>query len=130
MRIYLDSSPIIYVVEQTQPFFPIVDARISAPGVDRISSELARMECLIMPIRGNNLLLANEFKDFFQNNLAELLPLSRFILDRAAEIRACHQKIKTADAIHLAAAIGSACDVFLTNDHRLANFPGVNVELI
>ncbi len=33
-----------------------------------------------------------------------------------------------ADALHLAAAIESGCDVFLTNDDQLANFPDITVE--
>ncbi|HEX4610339.1 MAG TPA: hypothetical protein VH092_19270 [Urbifossiella sp.] len=33
-----------------------------------------------------------------------------------------------ADALHLAAAIESGCDRFLTNDGQLANFPDILVE--
>jgi predicted nucleic acid-binding protein len=33
-----------------------------------------------------------------------------------------------ADALHLAAAIESGCDVFLTNDNQLATFPDIIVE--
>lgn len=35
-----------------------------------------------------------------------------------------------ADALHLAAAIESGCDVFLTNDHQLANFPNITIEVL
>ncbi len=33
MRLYLDTAPAIYVVEQVTPFFPVVDARLSAAGI-------------------------------------------------------------------------------------------------
>src|SRR4029453_8678960 len=33
MRLYLDTAPVIYVVEQVLPFFPVVDARLSASGM-------------------------------------------------------------------------------------------------
>jgi predicted nucleic acid-binding protein len=33
-----------------------------------------------------------------------------------------------ADALHLAAAIESGCDAFLTNDDQLRNFPDLTVE--
>ena len=33
-----------------------------------------------------------------------------------------------ADALHLAAAIESGCDVFLTNDNQLSNFSDIMVE--
>jgi predicted nucleic acid-binding protein len=35
-----------------------------------------------------------------------------------------------ADAIHLAAAIETGCDVFLTNDNQLANFLDITVEVL
>ena len=58
--------------------------------------------------------------------------------DRAAAIRGGHndpaippaqqRRYGLADALHLAAAIESGCDVFLTNDNQLANFPDITVE--
>jgi predicted nucleic acid-binding protein len=33
-----------------------------------------------------------------------------------------------ADAFHLATAIEAGCEVFLTNDNQLANFPDFTVE--
>jgi hypothetical protein len=57
---------------------------------------------------------------------------------RASAIRGTHRypsippavpkRYGLADALHLAAAIESGCDVFLTNDHQLANFPDIRVE--
>ena len=57
---------------------------------------------------------------------------------RASAIRGGHtyptgaiaqpKKYGLADALHLAAAIESGCDVFLTNDNQLANFPHIRVE--
>ena len=35
-----------------------------------------------------------------------------------------------ADALHLATAIEHGCDVFLTNDNQLANFPDIKVEVL
>ena len=37
---------------------------------------------------------------------------------------------KTPDSLHLAAAVISNCDVFLTNDHRLNRFTGISIETI
>ena len=58
--------------------------------------------------------------------------------DRAAAIRGGHtyptippvqpRRYGLADALHLAAAIESGCDVFLTNDNQLSNFPDMTVE--
>lgn len=50
-------------------------------------------------------------------------------MDHATDIRA-HYGFKTPDAIHLAAAVVSGCDVFLTNDHRLDRFSDLAVEVV
>ena len=51
------------------------------------------------------------------------------MVDRATEFRARHG-VKTSDAIHLAAAVASGCDVFLANDRRLAHVQGIAVEVV
>lgn len=42
MRLYLDAAPVIYAVEQVTPFFPVVDARLSAAGTVCVASDLTR----------------------------------------------------------------------------------------
>ncbi len=115
MRIYLDAAPIIYVVEQVALLAAVVDARLSAAGVVRVASHLTRMECRVKPLRNGDHALLQDFDTYFVGTIAEMVPLSMSVFDRAAEIRA-HYGFKTPDAIHLAAAVESACDVFLTND--------------
>jgi predicted nucleic acid-binding protein len=74
-------------------------------------------------------MLLADFDDFFRRSVAVVLSLSPTVCDRAAEIRASYG-LKTPDAIHLAAATLAGCDVFLTNDRRLAGFPGIVVEVV
>ena len=50
-------------------------------------------------------------------------------IDRATEIWAQYG-FKTPDAIHLAAAVASGCNVFLTNDHRLDRFTDITIEVV
>lgn len=61
--------------------------------------------------------------------MAEIIQLTRDVIDRATEIRA-QFNFKTADSIQLAAALVSNSGVFLTNDHRLNHFTGITVEVI
>jgi hypothetical protein len=51
MRLYLDTAPVIYVVEQVLPFFPVVHTRLSASGIVLGASVLTRMECRVRPVR-------------------------------------------------------------------------------
>lgn len=129
MRIFLDSAPVIYAVEQIPVLGNLVDIRLASPGITCVASELTRMECRVKPLRLAALGILQDFEDYFTFNVAEMVSLSRNVLDRAAEIRAQYG-YKSPDAIQLAAAQVSACDVFLTNDRRLTSFSGMVIEIV
>lgn len=129
MRYYLDAAPIIYLVEQMQPFASVVRGKLAAPGLTLVSSELTRLECRVKPLRNGNTILLQDFDYYFANSIAELVPLTRDVIDRATEIRAQYG-FKTPDSLHLAAAVLSHCDIFLTNDHRLSRFTSIVIETL
>jgi len=129
MRIYLDASPIIYWVEKVAAYYAQVDARIKQAGVTLASSHLALMECLILPLRQGQSGLKQDYDDFFATQLTELVPFTESVFRMAADIRARHN-FRTPDALHLAAALAAACDVFLTNDAGLKAFPQITVEVV
>ena len=54
-----------------------------------------------------------------------MVPFTPGVFRRAAEIRA-QFNFRTPDALHLAAAVEAACDVFLTNDAQLTRFTGLS----
>jgi predicted nucleic acid-binding protein len=68
-----------------------------------------------------------KFDAFF--SLADVIhaPLTTAVFDRATSLRATHG-FRTADAIHLAAAIEQRCDQFLTNDARLSKCTDLAIE--
>jgi predicted nucleic acid-binding protein len=129
MRYYLDAAPIIYLIEQSQPFATAIRGKLAALGVVPITSELARLECRVKPMREGNQAFLQDFDDYFANSIAEIFPLTRDVIDLATEIRAQYN-FKTPDSIHLAAAVISDCDVFMTNDQRLNRFTGITIETI
>ena len=129
MRLYLDTAPVIYTVEQVPIFSELVDARLSVPDLVLVASDLTRLECRVKPLRGGNTRLLIEYDAFFDGAVAEIVALSREVIDRATEIRAQYG-FKTPDAIHLAVAANANCEVFLTNDHRLDRFSDVVVEVV
>ena len=128
MRIYLDASPIIYLVEKVAPFMAKVLARLAGPGVVILSSDLARLEALVKPLRNRDTALVQDFDSFFAAQ-TQIVPLDEPVFRRAAEIRADYN-FRTPDAIHLAAALAGGCDLFLTNDARLTRFPQIAVEVV
>jgi uncharacterized protein len=127
VRVYLDAAPVIYTVEQVPLYAAAVDAQLSAHGVVRVASDLTRMECRVKPLREGNADLLKDFDGYFEGAVIEIVALSREVIDHATEIRA--QYGLTSNAIHLAAAVASGCDVFLTNDHRLNRFTDITIEI-
>lgn len=129
MRLYLDSAPVIYAVEQAPRFAAAVDARLSDPNLVLVASDLTRLECRVKPLRDGNAELVRDFDEFFDKTVAEVIGLTREVVDRATEIRAAYG-FKVPDSLHLAAALFSGAEVFLTNDHRLDRFSDVLIESI
>ena len=129
MRLYLDTAPVIYTVENVPIYAQAVDNRLSDPKIERLVSDLTRMECRIRPLRDGNMDLLKDFDDFFNEIVSEIISLSREVIDYATEIRA-HYEFKTPDSIHLAAACVAKCNIFFTNDHRLDRFDKISVEVI
>jgi len=129
MRVYLDSAPIIYLVEDVAPYASHLEARLASPDTIQVCSELSRMECRVKPIRDGKDALLIAFDSYFTDVIAEILPLSRQVIDQATELRARYG-FRTPDAIHLAAAIVANCDLFLTNDQRLDRCAEIAVETV
>lgn len=113
-------------------------AALEAAGHRFAISDLTRTECLV-PVfgLGGGQRLADFFRFFHGPNL-RTLGLTTATHLRASAIRsgqtytaipaAPPRRYGLADALHLAAAIEFGCDVFLTNDSQLANFPDITVE--
>lgn len=133
MRFYLDAAVLIYLVEGIEPWESRARARLAGPQAVEITSELSVLECKVIPLRLQRSGVLADFDEFFEISLDEFLPVTRDVMERAAELRARHPSLKTPDAIHLAAALTAGCDVFLTNDRRLdrcGGAEGITVETL
>jgi uncharacterized protein len=111
LQAYVDSCIVIYVVEQGFDLPSLDDADSLAV------SDLVLLECLVGPLAATDKRAETNVRRFLERCLN--LPLGNAVFERAARLRAEH-RLKTPDAIHLAAAIEHGCDEFWTNDRRLA----------
>ncbi len=127
MRIYLDTAPVIYLVEKIEPYYSRARSRLDEPNVVQVVSELTRLESRVKPIRDSDVQLLRAFDAYFAQVVDETVSISLAVIDMATDIRA-HYGFKTPDSIHLAAAVLSRCDIFLTHDLRLKRFTGITVE--
>jgi predicted nucleic acid-binding protein len=138
MVYYLDTCIVIYWVEGPAPFNAHVRThlgRLQLAGHSFALSEFSRLECLVKPVGTNDGALLLDYEAFFLAPNLTFVPLAFPVCDRAARIRGVHsypggRRYSVQDSLHLAAAVESGCGRFLTNDHRLAGFPDIPVEVL
>jgi predicted nucleic acid-binding protein len=120
--IYLDSNIVIYAVEKNHSWMRATQTlleQIDSGHFDAMTSELVLAEVLAAPMAVKNHRLVQAYGELFAADSGlRLLPVNRFVLKLAADIRG-QLKLKLADAIHVATARLARCDYFLTQDERL-----------
>jgi predicted nucleic acid-binding protein len=129
---YVDSVILIYFLERADAFHTRATnwlAVFQAAGDDLAVTDLSRLECRVGPLKGGDALLLAKYDGFFALPEVHRLPLTTAVYDRATAIRAGYN-FKTADALHLAAAVEHGCASFLTNDARLGRFTDLPVEVM
>jgi predicted nucleic acid-binding protein len=121
--IYFDTSIFVYSVENNQEFGAICHELmlgIETNQLNAVTSELTLSEAMVFPFRNAHLETQRKYQEIIETSGGLLVvPVVRHILIRAAEIRAPQPSLKTPDAIHLATALETGCEVFLTNDTRI-----------
>ena len=130
MRIYCDSVVSIYYLEGAPPLKTRATARLAslwAAGDTVVISDLVRLECRMQPISFGDAVALAHYDSLFAQAGVERVPINTAVFDRATVLRA---NFKLGDSLHLAAAIESGCDRFLTNDTRLSTFTGIPVEVL
>ncbi|MCM1182720.1 MAG: type II toxin-antitoxin system VapC family toxin [Roseburia sp.] len=126
-KIFLDTSPIVYYLESNVSYYPIMKNFWQKHSeYDYVTSVITVTEYLTYPYQQHNSKLINAFFAFVDGMDIEIKNIDKAIAERAAQIRAEYKSFKTMDALQLAAACLSGCDVFLTNDKQLKQFKEVN----
>lgn len=132
-RIFLDTNPLIYLIEDTEPFAEKVDGFIFSAWLrdaEFYTSTVTDIEFLVMPYKCNDFETIDAYWEFLRQFDVLKSFITETIAVTAAKIRAKYTGIKTADSMQLAAAIESSCDVFLTNDKQLKQVEEVKVLLV
>lgn len=132
MVVYCDSVILIYWLDHVGPYHARAKARVAAlqAAADQMAvSELTRMECRVGALKRKDAAILAIFDAFFARPDVVLVPLTRTVFDRAAQVRADFG-FKTPDALHLAAAVEAGCHLFLTNDARLSRFTDIPIDVL
>ena len=130
----LDASIWIYEFEANPTYGPIVHPffrdRLDA-GKNRFGSSLLTLaEVLVLPIALGQKALADRYRAAFLPRPGfEAWEITRDVIERAAELRAKY-RLKTVDALHVAAAILKRADIFLCNDNGLVRVTEIKVLVL
>jgi uncharacterized protein len=130
--VFLDASPVIYLIEQPAVFGPRITARVTAllaSGERLAVSDLVRTECQVGSLKANDAILLAQCVAFFQSPDVSVLIVSPAVCERAARIRAQYG-FKPLDSLHLAAAVVHQSSLLLTSDIQLKKFDNIAVEIL
>lgn len=92
---------------------------------DYITSTVTVTEYLTYPYRQNDKKLIDAFYSFIDDMDIQVQNINVRIAEKAAQIRAEYKFFKTMDALQLATACITGCDLFLTNDRQLKQFKDI-----
>ena len=132
LRVYLDSCVLIYRIEQRAPWAGLVNDRLALIEANRatmVISELTRLECRVRPIALGRTDMLSDYDRFFEQPMLAWQALDRPVFELATRLRA-ESRLKTADALHLAAAMTAGCQQFVTNDLRLARAAAGRIDVV
>ena len=126
----LDSSVFIYFIERHPRYLsavkPVFEA-IDEGRLEGVTSSLTLLETLVAPLRVGNMVIARQYERFLTNSRGlQLVPIDLALLRAAAHVRAT-TRLKTPDALQVAAALSAGCGVLVTNDDRIPPMPGLRV---
>ncbi|BCW96720.1 MAG: type II toxin-antitoxin system VapC family toxin [Fimbriimonadales bacterium] len=132
-RLFIDTAPLIYLIERHPVYFPVVQEvarRIDGGALAACSSVITLTEVLTLPLRLGRADIAAQYRQILMGSRRlELAPITPAIAEVAAEIRARYN-LRTPDAIQVATAQVYQCEALLTNDDSLKRVVELNIVLI
>ena len=119
-KVYLDANTLIYALEGLVQYSNLQSGLLGALDAFEfriVTSQLTLMETTVYPKRRGDTAGEQKFRLFLTpSSHVSVMPITEAVLEKAIELRAIHQALKTPDAIHLATGILAGCDIFLTAD--------------
>ena len=121
-RLYIETTPLIYYIEENPNYVDMMERvfqHLIQTEQPIFTATVTLTEVLVQPLRRGDHALVQNYRDILLNsdNIV-LMNIQPTVAETAARLRAQYN-LRTLDALHLGAAVGSRCDAFLTNDAKL-----------
>jgi predicted nucleic acid-binding protein len=126
----LDTAIFIYFIEEHPRHLSAVErifAAVAAGRLQTITSTVTLLETLVIAYRSRDMALAERYEALLSGSRGlRMVELERPLLRLAARLRA-RLRVKTPDALQIAAALATRCTAFVTGDRRLPAVPGLRI---
>jgi predicted nucleic acid-binding protein len=131
--IFIDTAPVIYLVERKTPYFdqlkPLFD-RIDTGDVTAVTSPITLAESLYYPYKNEDKKLVDAFtQQLVTGRHVRFVPATAAIADQSAQLRAQYN-LGFADAFQVATAVATGCNAFLTNDKQLKRIQALEILVV
>lgn len=127
-KVFIDTAPFIYFIEKddNNPQYHEKVKAFFKDGYNNdkkfVSSVITMEEYFVFPYRNRAYSFIDMFNRLVITTNMEIVEINQEIAKKAAQIRAEYKGLKAMDALQLAVACLSKCDLFLTNDKQLRQF--------
>lgn len=127
----LDTACFIYFIEEHPRYLAALEpifAAVAAGRMQVVTSALTLLEVLVVPYRAGDDGLADRYEQLLTRSRGlRVVDLDRTQLRAAAQLRAVHARLRTPDALQMAAALSARCVALVTNDRELPAVAGLQV---
>lgn len=127
-KVFLDTAPFIYFIEKdsNNPQYFDNMKQFFEEGYrenkEFLTSVITMAEYFVFPYRNQKMSYIDSFHRLVDTLDMEIAEVDQEIAKKAAQIRAQYKNFKAMDALQLATACVTGCDLFLTNDKQLKQF--------
>lgn len=132
-NMYIDTALFIYFVENHPTYAQKTHDLFSLTQQMRIennTSTLTITEVLVKPMQLGDLPVMNAYKTLlYETNIVHVHTITSDIAESAAAMRVRYT-IRTPDALHIATALHTQCDMFVTNDYQLTRIKELRVVVL
>jgi predicted nucleic acid-binding protein len=120
--VFVDTAPIIYYLENSALYMDSVKKffeKCVKENIQVVTSAVTIEEYLVFPYSSGKMEFADNFKRFIEYMNIMVVDIDSNIAEQGAKIRGKYKNFKAMDALQIATAIVSGCDMFFTNDKQL-----------
>ena len=133
MKIFIDTAPFIYLIEN----HPIHSEKVKnyiansiSKGDQLVTSVVTLMEFGVKPAKENRQDVIDKFEELLNRLGIKIIEIDKNISTSGYQIRAKYEFLKGMDALQLASAIKNECNSFLTNDKKLEKVKEIKIILV